>query len=270
MDLGLAGATVCIQGGSKGIGYAAAQRFAAEGARIVLLARNTQPLEDAVTELCSIGSPDAFGIPADVGSADSIASAFDQITQRWGELNILVCAAGPEVSHLPWHTVSDDRFVDSFVLGALSAVRCARGANALMRAAQWARIVNVSAMSSRCQGPGLIDYSAAKAALTSITKNLSIELGDEGILVNTVSPGTVITDQLSRYIAALPTDLGVSADDPESVMHYITEAFGVRSDLGRAGLPDEIASVICFLASRANSYMTGANINVDGGSAFYA
>lgn len=95
-------------------------------------------------------------------------------------------------------------------------------------------------------------------------------LAPEGILANTVSPGTFISDQMVEHIATLPPDAGVSADDPTSVMGYIAEHFAVRADLGRAGVPAEIGPVICFLASPRNTYMTGANVNVDGGSAFFA
>jgi NAD(P)-dependent dehydrogenase (short-subunit alcohol dehydrogenase family) len=75
---------------------------------------------------------------------------------------------------------------------------------------------------------------------------------------------------LIQHIATLPPELGVRADDPESVMSYISSSFAVRADLGRAGLPGEIGPVICFLGSHANTYVTGANVNVDGGSAFFA
>jgi NAD(P)-dependent dehydrogenase (short-subunit alcohol dehydrogenase family) len=206
----------------------------------------------------------------DAADGQQIEAAFDVIRARWNDLNALICAVGPPVSHQAWDAVTDAQFIDAFVVGALSAVRCARSALPMLRAAQWARIVNISAMSSRCQGRGLVDYSAAKSALTSMTKNLSLELGAEGILANTVSPGAIMSDQLTRDLAAVPAEYGLTADDPESVMRYISEKFGVRSDLGRAGLPGEIGAVICFLASQRNSYMTGANVNVDSGSAFFA
>jgi 3-oxoacyl-[acyl-carrier protein] reductase len=270
MDLGLAGAAVCVQGGSKGMGRAAAECFAADGARVAVMARGRDALDETVQRLTELGSPDAVAISVDVTDATSIAEGFTAIGQRWGELNSLVCAVGPVVSQLPWDQVSDQQFLDAYTIGALSAVRCARSALPLLRAAQWARIVNLSAMSARSQGHGLIEYTAAKAALTSITKNLSLELAADGILVNTVSPGTFISDQMVDYIAALPADAGVSADDPESVMRHISGHFAVRADLGRAGLPSEIGPVICFLASARNTYTTGANLNVDAGSAFYA
>jgi 3-oxoacyl-[acyl-carrier protein] reductase len=270
MDLGLAGAAVCVQGGSKGMGRAAAECFAADGARVAVMARGRDALDETVTRLAELGSPDAVGLVVDASDAASIANGFEELSERWGELNSLVCAVGPEVSQLPWDEVTDDQFLDAFVVGALSAVRSARAALPLLRAAKWARIVNLAAMSARSQGFGLIEYTAAKAALTSITKNLSLELAAEGILVNTVSPGTYISDQMVQHIATLPADAGVSADDPKSVMRYISEFFGVRADLGRAGIPPDIAPVICLLASERNTYTTGANINVDGGSSFFA
>ncbi len=234
------------------------------------MARSRDALDRSVARLRELGSPDAFAVSVDVTDAQGVESAFAEIGERWGELNALVCAAGPAVSQLPWHRVSDQQFIDAFVLGALAALRCARAALPLLRAADWARIVNVSAMSARSQGHGLIEYTAAKAALNSITKNLSLELAPEGILANTVSPGTFISDQMVQHISSLPPERGVSADDPESVMRYISTEFAVRADLGRAGLPEEIGPVICFLASRRNTYTTGANINVDAGSSFYA
>lgn len=268
MDLGLAGATVCVQGGSMGMGRAAAECFAAEGARVAVLARGRDALDESVTRLLELGSPDAIGISTDVTDVGSIDSAFTEIGERWGKLNTLVNAAGPAVSRKSWYEVTDDQWEAAFQIGALSAVRCARAALPLLRNAEWGRIVNLAAMSTRSHGHGLAEYTAAKSALTSATKNMALELGPEGILANTVSPGTFVSDQLRSMIDQLPASHGVSPDDLVSVMRWISDEFHVRCDLGRAGDPAEIGPVICFLGSRRNSYTTGANVNVDGGSAF--
>lgn len=270
MDLGLAGAAVCVQGGTQGMGIATARTLAAEGARIAVLARDQGRLDDTVPQLHGLGSPDAFGVSTDVTDRESVERAFAAIGARWGQLNALVCAVGPEVSDVPWTEVSDEQWLRAFDLGAVSAVRCARAALPLLRAADWGRIVNLAAMSARSHGYGLAEYSAAKAALTSISKNLSLELAPDGILVNVVSPGTFLTEQVRRHIDALPSAVDVDSDDLGSVMQWIQRQYVVRADLGRAGDPAEIAAVISFLASRRNSYTTGANVNVDGGSAFYA
>jgi 3-oxoacyl-[acyl-carrier protein] reductase len=237
---------------------------------VAVMARGREALDETVARLTELGSPDAIGISVDVVDAISITDGFAELDRRWGELNSLVCAVGPEVSQLPWDQVSDEQFQHAFTIGALSAVRSARAALPLMRAAKWARIVNLAAMSARSQGFGLIEYTAAKAALISITKNLSLELAADGILANIVSPGTYVSDQMVHFIETLPADAGVSADDPASVMRYISEFFGVRADLGRAGIPSDIGPVICFLASARNTYTTGSNVNVDGGSNFFA
>ncbi len=268
MDLGLRGAAVCVQGGTKGMGRAAAECFAADGARVAVLARGADGIEAAVARLRELGSPDAFGLSVDLARPETIITGFAEIGRRWGELNTLVNAAGPHVSQRTWDEVPDESWYDAFTLGLMGAVRCARAALPWLRAAEWARIVNVSAMSARSQGRGLSEYTAAKAALNSATKNMSLELAPEQILVNTVSPGTFVSELLRDYLAGLPAENRVDPDDLRAVMKWISGKFGVRADLGRAGAPAEIGPVICFLGSRRNSYMTGANVNVDGGSGF--
>jgi 3-oxoacyl-[acyl-carrier protein] reductase len=143
-------------------------------------------------------------------------------------------------------------------------VRCVRAALPLLRAAEWARIVNVSAHSTKRQSAGLVAYTAAKAMVTSITKNLSLSLAGDEILVNTVSPGSFATEALRGWAKSV----GIDPDDLYAVMRGIDEHFGHPAHLPRAGDPREIGPVIAFVASRVNSYMTGADINVDGGSDF--
>ncbi len=269
MDLGLSGAAVCVQGGTQGMGRAVAQVFAREGARVAVLARDRGRLDETVGELGGLGAADAVGLPADTTDTVAVNAAFATLGQRWGELNALVCAAGPPVSDIPWTDVTDDQWRHAFDIGALGTVRCARAALPLLRAARWARIVSLSAMSSRSQGYGLAEYTAAKAALNSITKNLSLELAPDGILANVVSPGTFVTEQLRRHLDTMESARGVDAADLAGVMAWIQRQYAVRADLGRAGDPAEIAAVICFLASARNTYTTGANVNVDGGSAFF-
>src|SRR3979409_2000870 len=126
MDLNLVGAAVCVQGGSKGMGRAAAECFAADGARVAVMARGRGALDATGARLRELGSPAAVGLVVDASDATSISNGFAELGERWGELNSLVCAVGPEVSQLPWDQVSDEQFVDAFVIGALRAVPCAR------------------------------------------------------------------------------------------------------------------------------------------------
>ncbi|HEY3670724.1 MAG TPA: SDR family oxidoreductase [Acidimicrobiia bacterium] len=268
MDLGLAGAHVVVAGGTKGMGLAAAECFAEDGANVAVLARRQGPLDEALESLRALGSPDPIAIPTDLSSAASIEEAFATIGERWGgTVNSLVNVVGPG-SQGNIEQLTDDEWSAAMEIGAWSAVRCVRSCLPMLRAAEWGRIVNVSAHSTKRQTAGLIAYTAAKAALTSISKNLSLHLAPEEILVNTVSPGTFLSEGLLRYIESLPPERNVDPTNLYDAMRAISEDFGHPAQMPRAGDPKEIGAVIAFVGSRRNSYMTGANINVDGGSDF--
>jgi 3-oxoacyl-[acyl-carrier protein] reductase len=267
MDLGWTNATAAVTGGSSGMGRAAAECMAADGARVAVLARRQDLLDETAAALRERGSPDAIGIALDVTDPRAVDAAFAEIGARWGSLNALVNTVGPGDTGTI-DTLSDESWALSFELGLMSAVRCTRAALPWLRKAEWARIVNVSAHSTHRQTPTLIGYTAAKSALTSVSKNLAKTLARENILVNTVSPGTFLTGGVKAWLSGMATQRGIDPDNLEDLNRIIAEDFHEPSDLGRAGLPDEIGSVIAFLASRRNSYMTGANVNVDGGSDF--
>lgn len=266
MDLGLAGAAAVVTGGSKGMGRATALCLAQDGARVCILARGQNALDETVLALTAAGSPDAIGLSVDLGSAADIGQAFRTIGERWGELNCLVNTIGPHAGH--FFELTDADFFAHFNIGTMSAVRCVRAALPLLRKAQWARIVNVSAHSTKRQAPGLISYTAAKSALTSISKNLAKTLAPENILVNTVSPGTFLSAAFTENLRPILEPKGIDPEDPVAVNRWIAEEYGEPADLGRAGRIEEIGPVIAFLVSRRNSYMTGADVNVDGGSDF--
>lgn len=266
MDLGLAGAAVVVAGGTTGMGRAAADCFAADGARVAVLARRRADLDEAADALTDLGSPDAIGVVTDLLNVASVEAAIAAVGNRWGYLNAVVNAAGPMVGGLKsFGTYSDEDWHDVFDGVTLSAVRTIRAALPFLRRAEWARIVNVSAMSTKRQSPPLIAYTASKSALTSLTKNLAQTLAPEGILVNTVSPGTFASESFKAHLAQVP---GVDENDLHDAMRFIKEGFGHHVFLERAAEPSEIGPVIAFASSARNTYMTGANINVDGGSDF--
>ncbi|MGP0030093.1 MAG: SDR family NAD(P)-dependent oxidoreductase [Acidimicrobiales bacterium] len=269
MDLGLAGATAVVNGGSKGMGRAAAESLAREGARVAVLARTQSVLDDTVASLQRLGSPDAVGLSTELTSRPAVDRALAVVGERWGSLNVLVNAAGPvDVGIGTIEQIDDKEWLATFDIGTVSAARCVRAALPLLRAAPWARIVNISAHSTKRQSPGLVAYTAAKAAMTSLSKNLSALLAPDGILVNTVSPGSFLSEGLKAYLRALPPERGVDPDSLVDAMRVISEDFGHPAQLGRAGDPGEIGPLIAFLCSQANTYMTGADVNVDGGSDF--
>ncbi len=264
MDLGLRDATAVIVGGGRGMGLATARCLADDGARIALVGRTKEVLDDAAAHLRERGSPDAFGLVADTAENDQVQRVFGELAGRWGgELNILINAVGPTVRGA-FDDLSDAQWSQAVDEGAMGMVRCVRAALPLLRAADWARIVNFSAHSTQRQSVILPAYTAAKAMVVSISKNLSLRLAEDEILVNVVSPGSIATEGLVGWADSV----GVDGGDPYALMAAIDEHFGHPAHLPRAGLPDEIGPVVAFLASRRNSYMTGANINVDGGSDF--
>jgi NAD(P)-dependent dehydrogenase (short-subunit alcohol dehydrogenase family) len=251
------------------MGRAAAEAFAAEGAKVAVLARGKQALDETVRALLELGAGDAVALQADITDGDRVSESFRIIENRWGSLNVLVNATGPvDVGVARFADLNDGEWAATFDIGAIGAVRCIRAALPLLRAAQWGRIVNVSAHSTRRQSPDIVAYTAAKAALTSLSKNLSVSLAPEGILVNTVSPGSFLSEGMKGYLRSLPPERGVDPDNLRDAMRVIKEDFGHPANMQRAGDPREIGPVIAFVGSQVNSYMTGADINVDGGSDF--
>jgi 3-oxoacyl-[acyl-carrier protein] reductase len=266
MDLGLAGSKAVVTGGSKGMGLAIAQTLASEGASVAVMARDKVALDSAVESLRAAGAPEAVGISVDMADADSIAAGFAQVSQRWGQLNSLVHTIGPGDGY--FEEMNDADWDAAFTLGTMSGVRSIRAALPMLRAAEWARVVTLSAHSIQRQNPRIVAYTASKAALSSVTKNLSKSLAEEGILVNCVCPGTIVTASFTENLKDILASDGLDASDPVHVMKWIEDNFHQPCDLGRAGLPEEIASITTYLASRRNGYVTGATVNVDGGSDF--
>ncbi|CQD12659.1 oxidoreductase, short chain dehydrogenase/reductase [Mycobacterium europaeum] len=264
MDLGLANAATVVVGGSRGMGLAAARCLADEGARVAVVGRSRDVLDSAVADLAGRGSPDAVGIVADIADPGRVEEAFADLGRRWGgELNVLVNTVGPGAAGT-FDDLTDEQWRQAVEDGVMGMVRCVRAALPLLRKAHWARIVNFSAHSTQRQSVMLPAYTAAKSMLTSVSKNLSLFLAKDEILVNVVSPGSIASESLVGWAESV----GVDGGDPYALMDAIAKHFGHPAHMPRAGLPEEIGPVVAFLASRRNSYMTGANINVDGGSDF--
>lgn len=198
MDLGFAGATAVVTGGSKGMGLAIAEGLGAEGASVAIMARGQAALDSAARQIRSAGAPEVLTISVDMSDTESIASAFASVGHAWDSLNVLVHTVGPNAG--AFEDLDDDDWHAAFELGTLSAVRSVRAALPMLRAAEWARIVTLSAHSIQRQSPRLVAYTATKSALSSFTKNLSKSLGAEGILVNCVCPGTIVTASFTETL----------------------------------------------------------------------
>ena len=266
LDLGLAGASAVVTGGSKGMGLAIAECLAAEGASVAVMARGKEALDSAVERLRAAGAPGAIGISVDMSDSDSIDAGFAALSGMWDTLNVLVHTVGPPPG--AFDDLDDAGWRATLDLGTMSAVRSVRLALPKLRAADWSRIVTLSAHSIQRQSPGLVAYTASKAALSSLTKNLAKSLAPDGILVNCVCPGTIVTASFTEDLQETLAADGFNSADPHDVMRWVEKNFSHPCDLGRAGSPEEIASVTTYLASKRNGYITGATVNVDGGSDF--
>ncbi|GIX31948.1 MAG: beta-ketoacyl-ACP reductase [Porticoccaceae bacterium] len=272
MDLGLAGAAVCILGGSKGLGRVAALEFAREGARVAVAARSRAALEETGRDLAAAGAAEVIAVPCDAANPRSIAELFARLEARWGILHTLVNMVGP-TEPSPGATfldVPDEAWQYYWDLGVMSAVRASRAAVPLMRRAGWGRIVNVSSISARIGMPFEAPYMAAKAALAALSKNMAFALAPENILVNTLTPGVYHTEALRHYMEATGASARHDPEDPVAIYRWMVEEQGARcaGRLGRIARPEEIAPLILFLGSPRASYLVGANIAADGGTDF--
>ena len=266
MDLGFSGATAVVTGASKGMGRAVAEALAAEGAAVAVLARGRDALEQTAAELRSLGSPEVLALPVDVADPAAVSAAFAEVEQRWRGLNVLVHTVGP--SSGSFDNLDDDAWQRAFDVGALAGVRTIRAALPLLRRSEWARICTFAASSIHRPNARTVAYTAAKAATASYTKNLAKTLGPEGILVNCVCPGTIVTTAFTEVLRPVLRSEGLDASDPVDVMTWIGSTFHETAALNRAGRPEEVASLVAYLVSRRNGYITGATVNVDGGTDF--
>ena len=269
MDLGLAGANVVVAGGTKGMGLAAAECFAEDGANVAVLARAPGPLDEALASLRAFGSPDPLAIPTDLSDAASIEAAFATIGERWGGVvNSLVNAVGPEQpgEHRAGHRRrvvrgDGDRRAERSPLRALVPPDAARRGVGPHRQ----RVGALDEASDRGphrvhRGEGGDDehqqepVAAPRAGGDPGEHRLAGHLPVGG-------PAQATSSRCRPSATSIPTNL-------YDAMRAISEDFGHPAQMPRAGDPKEIGAVIAFVGSRRNSYMTGANINVDGGSDF--
>ena len=254
MDLGLHGRRALITGGSRGIGFAVAEALAAEGAAVGLVARDAAGLAAAAERLGSRGVLVATAV-ADVTDTPQLKRAVDDIATAFGGLDHLVANAGGTVGRGNLTSAGDDDFTATFALNAGHAAELIRAGLTHLRAAGGGSVVIISSITGMRPAPRTA-YAAAKAAEIHLAATAAQELAPAGIRVNAVSPGSIMFpgggwDSFQR-------------EHPEDFAAFLASQF----PFGRLGRPEEVADVVTFLLSARASWITGANIAVDGGQIY--
>lgn len=258
MDLGLTGKTAVVGGASKGIGKAVAFGFAREGARVVVCARDPQPLQATAAELRHATGVEVLAIPADLAQADAAEKVITETVAHFGTVHILVAnTGGPPLGG--FRKVTDADWENAFALNFLSTVRLIRHALPYMEKQQWGRIITVMSAAVKEPMDGLILSNGVRPGVVGMAKTLSREVGKHNITVNTVLPGRILTDRLRSHVTA-------SAERTGKPFEQVLAESAAEVPLRRIGDPEELANLVVFLASEAASYITGTSIQVDGGA----
>jgi 3-oxoacyl-[acyl-carrier protein] reductase len=282
MELGLAGRQAIVTGGSKGLGRAIAAELLAEGAQVAICSRHEAELEAAAAELRGAGPRPSGDDPPSKSSCGASSARIggtvvalrcdvtdpDQVTQFMaaaapalgGGIDVLVNNAGGARPGR-FESLTDADWQEDFEVKALSQIRCTRAALPWLRRSTAPRVININAVYARYPDPAFLASSVNRASCLSLAKALSIELGHEGILVNSVNIGFVTTPQWENIHRRR------APDTPAEEFYAGLAAQEVP--LGRFGRPDEVAGIVAFLAGDRASYITGASIDVAGGMGKY-
>jgi 3-oxoacyl-[acyl-carrier protein] reductase len=265
MDLQLTGKRALVTGSSSGIGAAIAREFAAEGCAVVVHGRDRARAEAVAREVEALGAGSAVVIGAIDNDADADAVA-DAALAAFGGIDILVNSAGGTVrgDNPAWTDVTSDEWLLSFSLNVVSVVRLAKRLVPGMAERGWGRIINISSVGGKQLSGRLLDYGAAKAALDHLTGNMSRAVAAQGITVNAIVPGTVMTPQAERWIDTVARENGWPDDFAERERIY-TQDWGGQP-VPRLGRAEEIAAAAAFLASPRSDFTTGASLRIDGGN----
>jgi 3-oxoacyl-[acyl-carrier protein] reductase len=264
MDLGLAGRRAVVTGGSKGIGRAITAELMAEGAVVVICSRHQDELDAAVVELVkqlpdgSAGSVRAM--PCDVTEPGQVAGFIEAAAAAMGGLDILVNNAGGARPG-QFGTLTDDDWHTDIDTKLFSQIRCTRAALPHLRQSRAPRVININAVYGRYPDPAFLASSVNRASCLSLAKALSMELGREGILVNSVNIGFVTTPQWENIHRRRAPDVPAG--------EFFGRLAAAEVPLGRFGRPDEVSGLVAFLAGDRASYLTGASIDVAGGMGKY-
>jgi 3-oxoacyl-[acyl-carrier protein] reductase len=252
MDLGLTGRVAVVLGSTSGLGRATAEALAAEGAKVVVVARRAELVDELVGSL-----PTATGVVADLQEPGAPARIAEAAREAYGRVDVLVLnGGGPKPGRAEELEADDVQGVaDLLVAPHIALVREVLPA---MREAGWGRIVAIGSSGVQQPIPNLARSNVGRAALAAYLKSLAGDVARDGVTVNMVLPGRIDTDRVTQLDQANAERAGSSAEDMRAASEQSIPA-------GRYGEPGEFASVVAFLASDRASYVTGEQVRCDGG-----
>jgi len=257
MDTGLKDKTALITASSMGIGKAVAEIFAEEGCKVAISSRSKENLLATSKELKEKYSIEPFWSVCDLNKLKDIETTFDAVNKQFGNIDILVNNCGGPVPGL-FQELEEDDWNSAFEQVLLSALRFSKLVLPGMMANNWGRIINLTSISVKQPVDNLILSNSIRAAVTGFTKSLSNEVAKFNITVNNVAPGMTLTRRLYELAVVEAREKGKSHEE-------VLVEMAKRIPLNRLARPEEIASVVVFLASKQASYVTGVTIQVDGG-----
>lgn len=259
MDLGINGRIALVGGGSKGMGRAAAEALAREGARVVVVARGQEAI-DATVEAIAQNGGTATGLSADLYGDAGVAAAVQHCKGTFGASPDIAIANVYGADRHTFESADAQVFQDGYDRIVKSTIHLARAVLPDMKLRGWGRLVTIGSFCAKKPHwhiPLIID-NVTRAAAIALSKSLSNEYGGHGITVNTIAPGFIATDMAVDWMQQMALEQG---RDPEAD----SQALNAGIPVGRQGRPDEIGSACAFLCSDLASYITGQLLMVDGG-----
>jgi 3-oxoacyl-[acyl-carrier protein] reductase len=257
LELGLKDRVAIVTGGSRGIGKACAKEMLTEGTIVVLVSKKPDINAAAVRELSKVHSDRVLGVPTDLDDDVAVAAMTAQVAKRYGRIDILVNSAATVIPQ-DFFKMGDGQLTSLLDQKFNSAARCIRHVVPHMRKQKWGRIINISGLAGRQPHFTVVPAALNNSAMLNLTKALATELAKDNILVNAVVPYIIDTERQAETMREWAQVTG----QPEAVVRKQRIS---RLPIGRMGRPDEVASVVAFMASERSSYVVGTAWYVDGG-----